>query len=208
MNPGAPEFTPRSTAAPNLANASPVRHSWAEDVKEEATAHEANLESASISTAIRACEASPSSKHDDQNSSIIHPEPAVQSPTPAPQEPDRKLRRNTLQSVSCSEPPAFCLQESPTRSVSQPMPTPPALPSTIENAKPPQASKEPAPASSDAREPPRGPARGRGGFRGRTRGRYRGGRGSRRGNASSPKLNQKGSSGVLQRRGESTPRAR
>ncbi|KAI4863351.1 hypothetical protein F4820DRAFT_377649 [Hypoxylon rubiginosum] len=210
LNPGAPEFTPRSTAAPNHANTSPIRSSWAEDVEEEAdspiTAPGVDLESASISTAIRAYEASPSSKHDDQNSPIINPEPVAKSPTP--QEPDRKPRRNTLQSVSCSEPPAFCFPESPTRSVSQPVPTPPAVPSSsVQDRKPPHESKEPAPASSEARPPPRGPARGRGGFRGRTRGRYRGGRG-RRGNASSPKLNQKGGTGTSQRRGESTPSAR
>ncbi|KAI1774993.1 hypothetical protein F4818DRAFT_448631 [Hypoxylon cercidicola] len=208
LNPGAAEFTPRSTAAPNQVNTSPVRNSWAEDVEEEAdfvTAPGLDLESASTSTAIRAYQASHSSKNDDQNSTVIHAEPAAQSP--APQESDRKPRRNTLQSASCSEPPTFYFPESPTRSVSQPVPTLPTVPSSVEDTKPPQESKEPAPASPEVKPPPRGPARGRGGFRGRTRGRYRGGRG-RRGNASSPKLNQKAGTGAPQRRGESTPRAR
>ncbi|XXG98182.1 hypothetical protein Hte_004503 [Hypoxylon texense] len=211
LNPDAPEFTPRSTAAPNHSNISPIRNSWAEDVEEEAdspaTAPGVDLETASISTAIRAYEASPSGKLDNQNSPIINREPIAKSPTP--QEPDRKPRRNTLQSVSCSEPPAFCFPESPTRSVSQPVPAAPTISSSpVQDAKPPQESKEPAHASPEARPPPRGPARGRGGFRGRTRGRYRGGRGRRGGNAPSPKLNQKGGVGTSQRRGGSTPSAR
>ncbi|KAI0160968.1 hypothetical protein GGR52DRAFT_153961 [Hypoxylon sp. FL1284] len=210
LNPGAPEFTPRSTAAPNRENASPVRKSWAEAVEEEAdsaaTIPAVDEESASISTAIRAYQESLSSEHDDQNSPSPGPGPAVQSPTN--EEPVRRLRRKALQSLSCSEPPTFCFSESPTRSASQPVPTSPAVPAPVEDTKLPEEPKEPAAPTPDARPPPRGPARGRGAYRGRSRGRYRGGRG-RRGNASSPKMTQKnGPTGTSQRRGESTRTAR
>ncbi|KAI1371702.1 hypothetical protein F4677DRAFT_288409 [Hypoxylon crocopeplum] len=204
LNPGAPEFTPRSAAAPNLIHPSPIRNSWAEDVEEEAnspnTAPLVDLESASISTAIRAYEASPSSKHDDVLSPVIPPESPVQ---PSVFEmSDSKPRRNTLQSISCPEPPSLGLTGSPTRSASQPMPTQPTVPESS------QEQSKPATTSAEVEPPPQGPARGRGGLRGRNRGRYRGGGRGRRRYPSSPRLNQRGGTGTSQGRGGTPSTAR
>ncbi|KAI1383067.1 uncharacterized protein F4822DRAFT_440762 [Hypoxylon trugodes] len=201
LNPGAPEFTPRSTAAPSLVPGTPLRNSWAEDVEEEADysgqAPAVDLESASISTAIRAYEESPSSKRNDTSSPIDNFDI-----------PDPKPRRNTLQSISCPEPP-MCFSGSPARSVSQPVPTPPVVTSPKkENSKLPEERNKPTRSSPEARQPPQGPARGRGGVRGRNRGRYRGGRGRQRRNPSNPKLNQKDSAEALQRRRGQTSRVR
>ncbi|KAI0850574.1 hypothetical protein F5Y00DRAFT_33403 [Daldinia vernicosa] len=206
LNPGAPEFTPRSTAEPNLNNTSPMRNSWAEDVEEEAGSSDnlppADSESASVSTAIRAHDAIPPSKNDDAVSPVIPPESAAQSTVF--DAPDSKPRRNTLQSVSCSEPPPLCFSDSPTRSVSQPVPTP-TKPSRKES-KLPQEQHEHSP-SPEAKQPLPGPSRGRGGYRGRTRGRYRARRGQRRG-PPSPRTGHKDGAGPLQKRGISTSRAK
>lgn len=207
MNPGAPEFTPRSTAAPELINTSPIRSSWAEDVEEETgfptTAPAVDVDSASISTAIRAYEASSSSKHDDAVSPVIPPESTVFD-SPA----DPKPRRNTLQSVSCPDPSCMCFPDSPTRCVSQPVPPSPVVASSPkEDPKPPEEKTKDTPPSPEVKPPSQGSTRGRGGSRGRPRGRYRGGRARRR-NPSGPKSDQKGDAGTGPRRGSSTSRAR
>ncbi|KAI2617599.1 hypothetical protein GGS26DRAFT_585178 [Hypomontagnella submonticulosa] len=207
LNPGAPEFTPRSTAAPELINTSPIRSSWAEDVEEETgfptTAPAVDVDSASISTAIRAYEASSSSKHDDAVSPVIPPESTVFD-SPA----DPKPRRNTLQSVSCPDPSCMCFPDSPTRCVSQPVPPSPVVASSPkEDPKPPEEKTKDTPPSPEVKPPSQGSTRGRGGSRGRPRGRYRGGRARRR-NPSGPKSDQKGDAGTGPRRGSSTSRAR
>lgn len=55
MNPGAPEFTPRSAAMPNRNSASPTRNDWADDVEADVTskltAPGFHAPSASVSTA-------------------------------------------------------------------------------------------------------------------------------------------------------------
>ncbi|KAI2606560.1 hypothetical protein GGR54DRAFT_644174 [Hypoxylon sp. NC1633] len=217
LNPGAPEFTPRSVAAPNPTHTSPIRNSWAEDVEEEAsslshTAPPVDLESASISTAIRAYEASSSSQHEDAASPTISPiiSPASSARPHVSEMSEPKPRRNTLQSVSCPEPPPLGLPGTPTRSVSQPVPTPPTVPHNDDDndAKPPEEKKEPTPVPTEVKPPPsQGPSRGRGGFRGRGRGRWRGGRGRKR-NPPSPRLGQKSGTGVSQGRGGSSSSAK
>ncbi|KAI2462942.1 hypothetical protein F4781DRAFT_156709 [Annulohypoxylon bovei var. microspora] len=209
LNPGAAEFTPRSAAAPKLIPTSPIRNSWAEDVEEEGHSRDipsgVDMESASISTAIRAYEASPSSKHGDAVSPILPPE-SITQPNVF-EAPDAKPRRNTLQSTSCPEGPGLSFPDSPARSVSQPVPTPPAANSSKrEDTKPPEDRSDSTPPSPDIR-PPQGPANDRSGFRGRYRGRYRGGRGQRR-NPSNPKLNQKDGTGASQKRRGSASRVR
>ncbi|KAI1453475.1 hypothetical protein F4805DRAFT_470067 [Annulohypoxylon moriforme] len=209
LNPGAPEFTPRSVAVPRPILTSPIRNNWAEDVEEEGCCRGippgVDVDSASISTAIRAFEASPSSKRGD----------AV-SPTPPPQSiaqpsvfetPDAKPRRNTLQSISCPEGPGLSFPDSPARSVSQPVPTPPAAnTSKGEDTKSPKAEDESTHPSPNAK-PPQEPINERGSLRGRYRGRYRGGRGRRR-NPSNTKLSQKDGVGASQKRRGSASRAR
>ncbi|KAI1747555.1 hypothetical protein F4782DRAFT_420071 [Xylaria castorea] len=111
--------------------------------------------------------------------------------------PEPRPRRNTSQSVSCPDPPLLPLQCSPSRSVSQPVPSPRApQPSRAENVAPeapckmqaqfnekPEAPKQ---VTVEAKSIP-GATRGRG-SRGRGhRGRYRG-KGRR--NPSTPKQNQ------------------
>ncbi|KAL7628020.1 hypothetical protein AAE478_002216 [Parahypoxylon ruwenzoriense] len=217
LNPGAPEFTPRSAAAPKQMHASPIRSSWAEDVDEEAGSSyggeaAVDVESASISTAIRAHGGSSSSiGHDEDAVSPTIPHESITQPT-APEGPDSKPRRNTLQSVSCPEPPLFCFPSSPNRSVSQPMPPPPAISSPQQDTKEPSREQgDPTSAPQDVKPPPLGPAtRGsssRGGFRGRHRGRYRGGRGRRR-NLPSSRGNEQSDTGPLERRGGSKSSAR
>lgn len=117
----------------------------------------------------------------------VQPTSSKASPdlSPVPDLPERKIRRNTTQSVSCPEPPP-AFQDSP-RATSQPMP--PTVTRTQSPAATTQAkveeSKQPQPAV-QPRSPPRSPSRSnRGGSRGRGfRGRYRG-RG--RGNSSKPR---------------------
>ncbi|KAI1100232.1 hypothetical protein F4804DRAFT_348717 [Jackrogersella minutella] len=211
LNPGAPEFTPRFAAAPKLIPTSPIRNSWAEDVEEDLGSPDisrvVDSESASISTAIRAraYEASSSSKLDDPISPTGPPESITQPTVLIAPEP--KPRRNTLQSISCPEPPSLSFSGSPARSVSQPMPTPPAANSSRgEGNKPPQDRNNSMPASPEIK-PSQGSVRGRGGLRGRYRGRYRGGRGRKR-NPSNPKLIQNDNIGSLQKRAGSVSRAR
>ncbi|KAI0186051.1 hypothetical protein EV127DRAFT_188790 [Xylaria flabelliformis] len=114
-----------------------------------------------------------------------------------PSEP--RPRRNTSQSVSCPDPPLLPLQCSPSRSVSQPMPSPRAPPPSCTEE---LASEAPCKMQAQVSEKPDGPkqttieakavpgaTRGRG-SRGRGhRGRYRG-KGRR--NASTSKQNQDG----------------
>ncbi|KAI1440865.1 hypothetical protein F5Y02DRAFT_324561 [Annulohypoxylon stygium] len=208
LNPGAPEFTPRSAAVSRPILTSPIRNSWAEDVEEEGCCRcippEVDVDTASISTAIRAFEASPSSKHGDAVSPILPPE-SISQPNVF-ETPDAKPRRNTLQSISCPEGPALSFPDSPARSVSQPVPTPPAANSSKEDTRPPQDRDDPTPPSPDVKAPQESTNK-RSSLRGRYRGRYRGGRGRRR-NPSSTKLSQKEGVGASQKRRGSSSRAR
>ncbi|KAI1480178.1 hypothetical protein F4774DRAFT_418461 [Daldinia eschscholtzii] len=207
LNPGAPEFTPRSAADVHLNNTSPMRSSWAEDVEEQSrpsgNALPVDSDTSSVSTAVRTFEAIPPTKNDDAVSPLIPPGSAAQSTVF--DAPDPKPRRNTLQSVSCPEPLPLCFSDSPARSVSQPMPTP-TKPSRRE-IKPPREQQAPQAPSPEVKPSAQGPSKGRGAHRGRSRGRYRAGRGRRRG-PSSPKLNHKDSTGPSQKRGGSASRAK
>ncbi|KAI0882841.1 uncharacterized protein GGS22DRAFT_190819 [Annulohypoxylon maeteangense] len=206
LNPGAPEFTPRSVAVPRPI-ITPTRNSWAEDVEQGCCRDipsSLDVERASISTAIRAFETSPSSKHGDAVSPILPP--GSITPQNVFEAPDSKPRRNTLQSISCPEGPSLSFPDSPARSVSQPVPTPPAANSSQgENTKPSYDGEDSSP-SPDVK-PSQEPANKRGGFRGKYRGRYRGGRGRRR-NPSSTKSSHKDGIGASQKRRGSVSRAR
>ncbi|KAI1467611.1 uncharacterized protein F4812DRAFT_402403 [Daldinia caldariorum] len=207
LNPGAPEFTPRSAAELHLNNTSPMRNSWAEDVEEEAgpsvSAPPVDSDSCSVSTAVKTSETIIQSKTDDAVSPLIPPESAAQ-PTVF-DAPNPKPRRNTLQSVSCPEPSPLCFSDSPTRSVSQPMPTP-TKPSRREG-KTPREQQKPSPSSPEVKSSAQGHSKGRGAYRGRARGRYRAGRGRKRG-PTSPKLSHKENAGLSQKRGGSVSRAK
>ncbi|KAI1799713.1 hypothetical protein F4811DRAFT_567807 [Daldinia bambusicola] len=207
LNPGAPEFTPRSATERHLNNTSPMRNSWAEDVEEEAgpsvNAPPVDSDSCSVSTAVKTSEAILQSKTDGAVSPLIPPESAAQSAVF--DAPDPKPRRNTLQSVSCPEPPPLCFSDSPTRSVSQPMPTP-TKPSRREG-KTPREQQKPPPSSPEVKPSVQGPSKGRGAYRGRARGRYRAGRGRKRG-PTSPKLSHKENTGPSQKRGGSISRTK
>ncbi|KAK5633421.1 hypothetical protein RRF57_009135 [Xylaria bambusicola] len=120
LNPGAPEFTPRTLCATKPMPASPIHNSWAEDVEDEA--------------------ASPMKAHMEGNDSGLewdaHPDYARAPPNTAAASPDSlnvvieittsespgpRPRRNTLQSISCPDPPLIPLQCSPSRATSQPL---------------------------------------------------------------------------------------
>ncbi len=201
MNPGAPEFTPRTLRATKPIPASPIHNSWAEDVEDD----EVDLPQ--------------KTPMEDNNSGLeweAHPDYTRAPPNTAAASPDslnvtieatatglgeHRPRRNTLQSVSCPDPPLLPLQCSPSRCVSQPdQPVPssrvPRPPTPIENLAPETPSdvqvqlnvKPDAPKSATAEGKfPRETNRGRG-SRGRGhRGRYRG---KGRCNASDPKQNK------------------
>ncbi|RYC62414.1 hypothetical protein CHU98_g3795 [Xylaria longipes] len=196
LNPGAPEFTPRTFHATKPAPASPIYNSWAEDVEDEATSSQKALMG----------DLSSSPEWDASHNYVrVPPNTAAASPNnfdltieaAASDSSEPRPRRNTSQSVSCPDPPLLPLQCSPSRSVSQPVPSPRApSPSHAENVAPearckvqaqfnekPDAPKQ---TTVEAKVLPEA-TRGRG-SRGRGhRGRYRG-KGRR--NTSNPKQNQ------------------
>lgn len=180
LNPGAPEFTPRTFRATQLA-LTPIHNSWAEDVEDEVAPSQKAIGSIILNPVKE-----------------THPDHTRVPPNTVAALPEPLSRRNTLQTVSCPEPPPHSLRGSPTRSVSQPMPspqvtTPPPkedmVPETQQKAtaEPDEKPVESKPTVSEVK-PPQGASRGRGSrSRGGHRGRYRG-RGRR--NPSNSKQNQ------------------
>ncbi|KAJ2982442.1 hypothetical protein NUW58_g6440 [Xylaria curta] len=195
LNPGAPEFTPRTFRATQPAPTSPIHNSWAEDVEDEVISpHKVPMDDNS-------------SGHEwgAHNYTQVPPNTAVTSPNTfdvtiqaTPSEiSEPRPRRNTSQSASCPDPPLIPLQCSPSPSASQPVPSPRApSPLPVEGVAPEvrfevqaQPNEKPDRPKSMITETkaPQATNRGRG-SRGRGhRGRYRG-KGRR--STSNPKQNQ------------------
>lgn len=198
MNPGAPEFTPRTHHPAHSVIASPIRRNWADDVENEAT-HPKKSPMEDDGSSGQEWEALANFPRAPPNTVAASPEERKQTSQERMSEsPDIKPRRNTLQSVSCPDPPLVSsLQCSPSRSVSQPIPSPrvPTQP-LIENIAPEgryavavdppkESASGPKPVAANT-QLPQTSTRGRG-VRGRGyRGRYRG-KGRR--NTSNPKQN-------------------
>lgn len=138
MNPGAPEFTPRTFRAVYPLPTTPIHSSsWAEDAEYEATSpREAPIENINSSLDWEA--------HSDYtrappNTAAASPDnlDAAKEATSSAESPEPRPRRNTLQSVSCTDPPLLPLQCSPSRSVSQPVPNLPSpSPPRVEDVAP------------------------------------------------------------------------
>ncbi|KAI1342478.1 hypothetical protein F5Y15DRAFT_406132 [Xylariaceae sp. FL0016] len=186
LNPGAAEFTPRSLALSRPAPVSPIRNNWAEDVEEDcgSLGLRAIIDpgTALSSSPARGYEAQSPSHPNSMNlsaeldSTIIDTEPLPEQGST--ESAEVKPRRNTLQSISCPEP-FLPFQMSPTRSVSQPVPTPSPAPQptpAVPTSPTPPNKSAPKPEVEEPKEeagPPRGSVRGRGSNRGRGR-RFRG----------------------------------
>lgn len=138
MNPGAPEFTPRTLRAAYPMPATPIHSSsWAEDVEYEASSpRKAPIEDTNSSLD---WEAHPDYTRAPPNTAAASPDnlDMGKETTSSAELSEPRPRRNTLQSVSCPDPPLLPLQCSPSRSVSQPVPSLRApSPAHVENVAP------------------------------------------------------------------------
>lgn len=138
MNPGAPEFTPRTHRAAFPVPATPIHSSsWAEDVEYEAASpRKAPIEDTNSSLD---WEAHPNYARAPPNTAAASPDnlDIAKEATSLAESLEPRPRRNTLQSISCPDPPLLPLQCSPSRAVSQPVPSLPApSPPHVENVAP------------------------------------------------------------------------
>ncbi|KAF2967513.1 hypothetical protein GQX73_g6044 [Xylaria multiplex] len=104
LNPGAPEFTPRTFRLTEPIPTSPIHNSWAEDVEDEATSpQKAPMEDSNSSLE---WEGHPDYTRAPPNTAAASPDSldATVQDT-APESPEPRPRRNTLHSVSCPDPP-------------------------------------------------------------------------------------------------------
>ena len=124
LNPGAPEFTPRTLAKKPMP-ASPIHNSWAEDVEDEvASPTKAHMEGNDSGLE---WEAHPDYTRAPPNTAAASPDSLTMiMEATASESPGPRPRRNTLQSISCPEPSLVPLKCSPSRAVSQPLQTAPS----------------------------------------------------------------------------------
>jgi hypothetical protein len=197
LNPGAPEFTPRTLRTTKPVLASPIRSDWAEDVEDEVSSpHQSPMRGTNPGPEWETHTDYPRAPPNTAAASPDRLDETIEKTPLASLEP--RPRRNTLQSVSCPDPPLFPLQCSPSRSVSQPAPSPQApSPVPVEShasetlhglpLHPGQKTTAPKPRTVEAKAS-QGNARGRGprgrGYRDRHRGKGRR-------NASNPKRNKR-----------------
>jgi hypothetical protein len=139
LNPGAPEFTPRSAATPRATEQSPLKRVWAEDVSTDSSL--STLQQSTLQQSVTAvigrdlpypadhvAIADRSEQHEQALAQHIESsgvgEPVLMADSPLlGHAPFYKNRRNTIQSLSCPEPTSvFCGTSG--RSVSTPVPPP------------------------------------------------------------------------------------